>query len=68
MVKYLNHLQYAARVILITSPGDETATVLIILHNYSERKRHLTTGKRAKGLNSTSGAQFAALPLVKPLV
>ena len=31
----------------------------------TERERHLTTGKRAKGLNSTSGAQFAAEPLVK---
>ena len=28
----------------------------------------MTTGKRAEGLNSTSGAQFAALPLVKPVV
>ena len=29
----------------------------------------LTTGKRArKKLNSTSGAQFAAQPLVKPVV
>ena len=35
MGKYLNHLQYAARVILISSPGDETLSVLIILHNYS---------------------------------
>ena len=35
MGKYLNHLQYAARVILISSPGDETLNVLIILHNYS---------------------------------
>ena len=34
----------------------------------TERERHLTTGKRAEGLNSTSGAQFAALPLVKPVV
>ena len=33
MIKYLNHLQYAARVILITSPGDETLTVL--RENYS---------------------------------
>ena len=34
----------------------------------TERERHLTTGKRAEGLNSTSGAQFAALPLVKSVV
>ena len=34
------------------------------------RERHLTTGKRAERtkLNSTSGGQFAALPLVKPVV
>ena len=39
-----------------------------LLDWFSKGKRHLTTGKRAEGLNSTSGAQFAALPLVKPVV
>ena len=34
------------------------------------RERQLTTGKKSarKALNTTSGAQFAALPLVKPVV
>ena len=31
------------------------------------RERHLTTGKRAER-TSTSGTQFAALPLVNPVV
>ena len=33
----------------------------------SERERPLTTGRR-EGLNSTSGAQFATVSLVKPVV
>ena len=31
----------------------------------TERERQLTTGKRAERTNATSGAQSAALPLVK---
>ena len=34
----------------------------------TRRERHLTTESARKGLNSTSGAQFAALPLVKPVL
>ena len=34
----------------------------------TELGRQLTKGKRAKGLNTTSGAQFVALLLVKPVV
>ena len=33
----------------------------------TERERQLTKGSARKGLNATCGAQFAALPLVKPI-
>ena len=34
----------------------------------TEGERHLTTGKRAERTKLASDAQFAALPLVKPVV
>ena len=46
-------------VLLLNLPQTDLAT---------GRKRHLTTGKRAVRTNSTSGAQFVALPLVKLVV
>ena len=38
------------------------------LEQATERERQLTTGNARQGQNATSGAEFATLPLVKPVV
>ena len=55
----------------MTLPPSVSAVVLfkIKLDRFSNRKGTSVDDLKArKGLNTTSGAQFAALPLIKPVV
>ena len=42
--------------------------IIIVCDLATGRERQLTTESARKGPNTTSGAQFTALPLIKPVV